>query len=198
MNFKNKFLLLLFLSQLMGCVVIPSTSNSGGTDGWQWGEEQIFSKNWKNKKLLIRERQNREPGWELGIAFSPKIDGRITAFRIKNPTIGQVPITLWDADTQQIIYSTSFNNNLNQDFFRYLLSNPILVNANKKYYLTINVEKYFYFQDNIFLNGIVIENTHFNFLGSVFKETQYQQFPTHFTNDVIHGLVDIDAQWKVN
>ncbi len=147
--------------------------------------------------MLNRERQNREPGWELGIAFSPKIDGRITALRIKNPTIGQVPVTLWDADTQQIIYSTSINLNSNEDFIRLLLPTPILVVANKKYCLTINVEKYYYFQENNFFNGIVPENTHFNFLGSVFIESQYQQFPIHFTNNIIHGLVDIDAQWKI-
>lgn len=191
------FHLLLCIIFFQACVVVPKTADSGNPTGWQYGENFIFSKNWKNKELLFRERQGREPGWELGIAFIPKIDGRISAIHIRNPTIGNVPITLWDGETMQPVFTLNASLSGVKTFQRVNLPESVFVKGGRKYCITINVEKYYYHL-NVIESGWILEPVHFQFLGSVYEETHIPRFPIHITQDVIHGIIDFDAQWKIN
>ena len=77
-----------------------------------FGEDRVFGKSYnKTFKTLRRDAENWQPAWELGIAIQPHKDGRIKGVRIKNPTFGNVRLSVWDADTRQLLKTINVNIN---------------------------------------------------------------------------------------
>ncbi|MBL0147053.1 MAG: DUF4082 domain-containing protein [Chitinophagaceae bacterium] len=173
---------------LFSCTVLPK----GGVS--YFGEEKNFSKQLKSYTTYKREAQGREPGWELGFAFIPHKDGRISGIWLKNPTNGNIPVSIWDADTKQIIQTLQFNNSDTLNYNHFVLTQPITLIAQKKYCITVNVTKYYY--HSLPFTSLPIQANNCTMVSSVYEETYYQRFPQYEINNVIHGLIDVDLDFK--
>ena len=101
--------LITILFSLRGCGVLQNGVSYSGQD-------KIFSKNWNGTAVKKRMAIGREPGWELGFSFTTTKEARLRGVWIKNPIRGNVPVSVWDADTKQLI----------QVFFSYILALHLL------------------------------------------------------------------------
>ncbi len=158
------------------------------------GEEKVFSKQFKSYTLNKREAQGREPGWELGISFIPHKEGRISGIWLKNPTKGTVPVSIWDADTKQLIQTFQFTISDTLNYNHYTLAQPILLTTQKKYCITTNVTKYYY--HTLPFTTLPLQFNNCTLVSSVYEETYYQRYPQFEINNVIHGLIDLDIDFK--
>jgi hypothetical protein len=177
-----------FVITFVSCGVLPK----GGVS--YFGEEKVFSKQLKSYPTTKRVAQGREPGWELGIAFIPHKEGRIKGVWLKNPTLGAVPVSIWDADTKQLIKTLQFTINDTLSYNHFILSDPILLQAEKKYCITVNVTKYYYY--TLQFSTLPIQLNNCSLVNSVYEETYYQRYPQYEINNVVHGLIDVDLDWK--
>lgn len=183
-----RLLCFLLLMGCYGCGVLPN-----GTS--YFGEERIFGKMFNQTyPVQYREAEHRESAWELGIAIRPKKDGRIKGIRIKNPTLGYLRLSVWDADTRALIHTMNVNidNTVEYNFAHCLI--PIV--ANKTYCISINVLKYYYY--TLPYNPLPVHSSDISLLYSVYEETPHQRFPQHTVSSVYHGIIDIDADFKIN
>lgn len=180
----------IIIAILCGCSVLPK----GGTS--YVGEDKVFSKSFSFYKTEYRQAQGREPGWELGIAFQCHKAGRIKGLHIKNPTKGMVPVTIWDADTRQIIFQLQANLDGSNAYNHIYLEKPIPVEAGRKFCITINVTQYFYHV--MPLNQLPMDANNITLLGSVYEESYFPRYPQFEVREVLHGLIDLDMQWVVN
>jgi hypothetical protein len=85
------------MAVLTGCSVLQNGISYAG-------EEKVFSKSLKGASTKKREAVGREPGWELGFSFTTAKEARLKGVWIKNPTKGNVPVSVWDADSNQLIH----------------------------------------------------------------------------------------------
>ncbi|MBP6430798.1 MAG: DUF4082 domain-containing protein [Ferruginibacter sp.] len=179
--------IILFVCAFSSCNILPKGISYIGT-------EKFFFKSYKNYPVLQREAQGREPGWELGFAFTPHKEGRISGIWIKNPTKATLPVTIWDADTKQVIQTFQFTiaDSINNNHF--VLTEPIMLVAQKKYCITINVTKYYYY--NLPFETLPLQLNSCTLNNSVYEETYYQRYPQFEINNVVHGLIDVDLDWK--
>ncbi|RYD74836.1 MAG: hypothetical protein EOP53_17530, partial [Sphingobacteriales bacterium] len=88
-----KYCLLFFAFVFSGCGVLQNGVSYAGV-------EKVFSKNWKQNVTNKREAYGREPGWELGFSFIASKEARLKGVWIKNPKSGNVPVSVWDADSR--------------------------------------------------------------------------------------------------
>lgn len=185
---KNTVIVILaFL--LASCSVLPK----GGTS--YSGEDRVFSKSFSFYKTEYRQAQGREPGWELGIAFQCHKAGRIKGLHIKNPTKGMVPVTVWDADSRQIIFQMQVNLDGSNAYNRIYLEKPIPVEGGRKYCISINVTQYFYHV--LPFNQFPLDVNNITLLSSVYEESYYPRYPQFEVREVLHGLIDLDMQWEI-
>ncbi|MFC3559340.1 DUF4082 domain-containing protein [Pedobacter jamesrossensis] len=180
-------LFLLLLIALCGCTVLKN-----GTS--YFGEDRIFGKHFnKTFKTEYREVGYRESAVELGIAIKPHKDGRIKGIRIKNPTKGYMRLSIWDADTRELIQTMNVNISDTINYNLFVCQIPIT--ANKTYTISINVFKYYYY--NLPFNPLPLHSSDVSLLYSVYEETPYQRFPSQNVASVYHGVIDIDAEFKI-
>jgi len=158
------------------------------------GEEKVFSKNFKGASTKKREAVGREPGWELGFSFATAKEARLKGVWIKNPTRGNIPVSVWDTDSKQLIQSFQFNVNDTLNYNHFILQQPVPLMANKKYCISINVTSYYY-QPLVF-SSLPIQSNNCTMISSVYEETHYQRYPQFELNNVVHGLIDIDLDFK--
>jgi hypothetical protein len=179
-------LCLTITSLFFGCTILKNGISYAG-------EEGIFAKTFNQYPTEYRIVDEGEPNFELGIEFKPHKNGRIRGIRIKNPTTGNLRISLWDADEQKLLNTYIYNNGDPRKYnFGYF---QIPVNANKTYCLTINVREYYYHVltfDKLPLNLQEISLTN-----SVYAEGKYQRYPEFKADNVLHGLIDLDFEWEV-
>ncbi len=158
------------------------------------GQDKLFSKNWQGSPTYIRVAYGREPGWELGFSFKINTAARLKGVWIKNPTLGNVPVTIWDVDSKTIVHSFQFNMSDTLNYNHFVLQQPIPLMLDKKYCLTINVAKYYYHL--LPVTSFPIEINKVTFLNSVYEEAHYQRYPQNEVNNVVHGLLDVDIDFK--
>jgi Domain of unknown function (DUF4082) len=182
------YIALLLLLALLSCGTLPKGVS-------YFGEEKIFSKQFKSYTTFKREAQGREPGWELGFSFMANKEGRITGLWLKNPTAGRVPVSIWDAETKQLIQTFQFTINDTINYNHFILPQPILLTAQKKYCITANVTKYYY--HTLPFTAMPFQFNNCILLSSVYEETYYQRYPQYEINNVVHGLLDIDVDFKL-
>lgn len=178
------------ITLLSGCSALPK----GGTS--YSGEDRVFSKSFSFYKTAYRQAQGREPGWELGIAFQCHKEGRIKGLHVKNPTKGIVPVTVWDADTKQIVFQMQANLDGSNAYNRIYLEKPIPVEAGRKYCVSINVTQYYYHV--MPLNQLPMDANNITLLSSMYEDSHYTRYPQFEVREVLHGLIDLDMQWVVN
>lgn len=182
-----KYCLLLFILAFLGCGVLQN--------GVSWsGEEKIFSKSWKEGKPLKRVAYGREPGWELGFSFISTRESRLKGVWIQNPVKGNIPVSIWDAETEQLLHSFSFRITDTIQYNHFVLQQPLPLMANKKYCISINVTGYYY-QPLVF-SKFPIQANNCSMVSSVYEETHYQRYPQYELNNLVHGLIDIDLDFK--
>jgi hypothetical protein len=187
-NYKMKnYSAAFFLLIISGCAVLQKGVS-------YFGEEKIFSKYFKTFTTYKREAQGREPGWELGIAFIPHKDGRISGVWLKNPTTGNVPVSIWDADTKQLIQTIQCTVTDTIYYNHYSLQQPLQITAGKKYCITANVTRYYY--HILPYNNLPLQFTNCTLVSSVYEETYSPRYPQYELNNIVHGLLDIDLDWK--
>lgn len=187
-NIVYQILCVLTIFCSTGCGVL----NNGIT---YFGEERVFGKSFnRTYTTLRRDAQSWEPAWELGIAVKPQKDGRIKAIRIKNPTTGPVRLSIWDADTRQLMQTinATISDTLNYNF-NYC---EIQIRANKTYCISMNVRKYYYY--TLPFNPLPLNANNISLLYSVYEETPYQRFPQNNVASVYHGLIDLDVDFKTD
>lgn len=179
--------LILSMAVLTGCSVLQNGISYAG-------EEKIFSKNRNGVATKKREAVGREPGWELGFSFTTAKEARLKGVWIKNPTRGNVPVSVWDAESKQLIQSFQFNVSDTLQFKHFMLQQPLPLVANKKYCITINVTRYYY-QPLVF-SRLPMQANNCTMISSVYEETYYPRYPQFEITDVVHGLIDIDLDFK--
>jgi len=173
---------------LVGCGVLPKGIS-------YVGEERVFGKLFNRTFITLRrDAENWEPAWELGIAIQPQKDGRIKGIRLKNPTAGSVRLSVWDAETRQLIKTINANISDTVNYNFNFCEVPIL--ANKIYCISINVRKYYYY--NLPFNPLPLQASDIRLLYSVYEETPYQRFPQNNVPSVLHGLIDLDVDFKID
>lgn len=180
---------ILSLFFLMGCTILPN-----GTS--YFGEDRVFGKTFDNSfPILRRDAEYWEPSWELGIAVQPHKDGRIKGIRLKNPTLGNIRLSVWDAEMRTVIkdFNVDNRNPINENF----IYCEIPITAGKIYYVTINVRQYYYYELPYY-RPISLDNPDISFLYSVYEETPYQRFPQNNVTNIYHGLIDLDVDFKIN
>ncbi|MDN3588952.1 DUF4082 domain-containing protein [Pedobacter aquatilis] len=183
----NRLFLLLMIA-LSSCTVLKN-----GTS--YLGEDRIFGKHFNRTfKTEYKEVDYRASAVELGIAIKPHKDGRIKGIRIKNPTKGYVRLSIWDADTRELIQSTNVNISDTVDYNFFYIQMPLI--ANKTYTISINVLKYYYYK--LPFNPLPLHSNDVSLLYSVYEETPYQRFPGQNVASVYHGIIDIDAEFKID
>ncbi len=179
--------LILSLALVAGCSVLQNGDS-------YTGEEKVFSKNFTGASTKKREAVGREPGWELGFSFITAKDARLKGVWIKNPTRANIPVSVWEADNKQLIQSFQFNVNDTLNYNHFILQQPLLLIANKKYCITINVTRYYY-QPLVF-SRLPLQANNCTIISSVCEETYYPRYPQFEITDVVHGLIDIDLDFK--
>lgn len=183
-----------FIAIAMLVFVIAGCSNLL-TNGVSYsGEDRVFSKQFRSFETYTRTAQGREPGWELGFAFIPHKDGRITGVWLKNPTRGMVPVSIWDAETKALIITMQFNIADTIGYNHFVLNQPFLLEAEKKYCITVNVTSYYY--HTLPFTSLPMQYNNCSLVSSVFEEAYYPRYPQNEINNVIHGLIDLDLGWK--
>jgi hypothetical protein len=179
---------LVIILSLVSCGVLPKGIS-------YFGEERVFGKSFnKTFKTERRDAENWEPAWELGIAVQPHKDGRIKGIRVKNPTAGYVRLSVWDADTRQLIQTMNVNISDTVNYNLNVCEIPII--ANKTYCISINVRKYYYY--TLPFNPLPLHSSYISLLYSVYEETPYQRFPQNNVASVYHGLIDLDVDFKID
>lgn len=158
------------------------------------GEEKVFSKSWRGNATNIRVAQGREPGWEMGFSFITNKEARLKGIWIKNPTAGALPVNIWDANTKQLLHSFRFTMGDTVNYNHFILQQPVPLAANKKYCITINVTKYYY--HNLPFTVLPMQVNNCTLLSSVYEETYYQRYPQYEINNIVHGLIDMDLDFK--
>jgi len=158
------------------------------------GEEKIFSKSWRGNTTSKRGASGREPGWELGFSFMCTRESRLKGVWIKNPSRGNVPVSMWDADSKQLVHSFQFNISDTLNYNHIVLQQPVALMANKKYCISINVTSYYY--QPLTFSNLPIQANNCTMLSSVYEETHYQRYPQFELNNIVHGLIDIDLDFK--
>ena len=181
------FFLITILFSLCGCGVLQNGVSYSGQD-------KIFSKNWNGTAVKKRMAIGREPGWELGFSFTTSKEARLRGVWIKNPIRGNVPVSVWDADTKQLIQGFSFNVSDTLQYNHFILQQPVPLTANKKYCITINVTGYYYQQ--LVFSQLPLQTNNCTLISSVYEETHYPRFPQFELKDIVHGLLDIDLDFK--
>ncbi len=172
----------------MGCTIFPN-----GTS--YFGEERVFGKAFDSSfRILRRDANSWEPSWELGIAVQPHKDGRIKGIHLKNPMLGNIKLSVWDAETRMVLTAFNVDNRdpINDNF----IYCEIPITAGKIYCVTINVRQYYYYE--LPFRPFSLDNPDISFLYSVYEETPYQRFPQNNVPNIYHGLIDLDVDFKIN
>ena len=187
-NYKMKNYSVIFILLIIsGCGVLKNGIS-------YVGEEKVFSKSWRGNTTYTRVAQGREPGWEMGFSFITNKEARIKGVWIKNPTAGSIPISIWDADTKQLLHTFQFTVGDTVNYNHFVLQQPVPLAANKKYCISINVTKYYY--QTLPFTTLPMQVNNCTLVSSVYEETYYQRYPQYEINNVVHGLIDVDLDWK--
>lgn len=183
---KNFILVLISSTLFLSCSVLKNGISYNGEQG-------VFGKNYFQYPTEYRKVAYGEPNFELGIEFRPHKNGRIRGIRIKNPQTGNLRISLWDADEKKLLNTYTYNNanpsKYNLGYFQ------IPLQANKTYCLTINVREYYYHV--LTFDKLPLSLPEITLTSSVYSEGIYQRYPEFRVDNVIHGLIDLDFDWKV-
>jgi len=183
---KKIFLVVIISSLFFRCTILKNGISYAG-------EEGIFAKSFNQYPTEYRIVEEREPNFELGIEFKPHKNGRIRGIRIKNPTTGNLRISLWDADEKKLLNTYTYNNGDPRKYnFGYF---QIPVQANKTYCLTINVRQYYY--HILTFDRLPLHLQEISLTNSVYAEGKYQRYPEFKVENVLHGLIDLDFEWEV-
>jgi hypothetical protein len=135
----------------LGCITYASCIKKVNTDTCPAGPESplngfIANSNFNGVAPL---RQQSVPTDEIGFTFRPKVNGRITAFKLKVPnTVSDVPVTLWDGTSKMKIKTVLMNTNAS-DAVATTNITPIEVLAGATYVISMNSNNsYDYFNTN--------------------------------------------------
>ncbi len=80
------------------------------------------------------------------------------------------------------------------NYNHFVLQLPVALMANKKYCITINVAKYYYHL--LPITNFPLEVNNATILSSVYEEAHYQRYPQNEVQNVVHGLIDVDIDFK--
>ncbi|RYY69627.1 MAG: DUF4082 domain-containing protein [Chitinophagaceae bacterium] len=158
------------------------------------GEDKIFTRKWKEGKLLKRIAYGREPGWELGFSFITTKESRLRGIWIQNPVKANIPVSIWDATTKQLLHSFSFRITDTLQYNHFILQQPVPLEANRKYCISMNVTGYYY--QPLLFAAFPFAANNCSMISSVYEETHYPRYPSFEMNNLIHGLMDIDLDFK--
>ncbi len=177
---------------LMLCILLASCGVLKNGVSY-FGEQRIFDKVFRFYPTQMRKVIDGEPNFELGIAFVTHKPGRITGIRIKNPQLGNLRLSLWDANTRQLINTFNFANSNPNEYN--LNTYQIPLQQGLTYCLTINIRQYYYY--TLPHNPLPLHLPEITLLSSVYAEGVYQRFPEFIVTDVVHGLIDLDVEWEI-
>lgn len=126
--------------------------------------------------------------FELGYEFKTFKNGKITAFNVRIPDSEEIRVTLWDAETEEIIYTEYVQTTA--DLISTIEINPINIISGKNYVISLNTNDYYAFNDNG--NQIFPTETNDVFiLNYRVKTSTIQQFPSFSSESSYLGVVDI-------
>lgn len=180
-------ILLLLMFIIKGCGVLQNGVSYAG-------EDKIFTGKWKEGKPLKRIAHGREPGWELGFSFTTTKDARLKGIWIQNPVKATIPVSVWDAETRQLLHSFSFRITDTLQYNHFVLQQNVPLMANRKYCISMNVTGYYY--QPLSFAKFPLRANNCSMISSVYEETHYPRYPQFELNNLVHGLMDMDIDFK--
>lgn len=161
--------------------------------GFSFGSEENYFQRAVYGSGNMQKTANTGP-WELGCTFLAKTEGKIKSINIKNPELGFKRITIWDTETRLPIATYSLNVENPEEYAKITVNFPL--QAGKTYTLSFNTVSYYYFE--LHFKKLPLSNDHLTLISTNYKQGPWQQFPEFVTDDVIHGLIDIDYEWSLS
>jgi hypothetical protein len=138
------------------------------------------------------EMAHSEP-CEMGISFVVHRESKIIGIRIQNPELGEKRVSLWDAETQTLSANYTFNITDNKNYNYFHIEIPL--QRERVYTLSMNCSDYYYHK--LPYDQLPLHNENITLLHSVFAQGSWQQYPINQENSLVHGLIDIDLQYKI-
>lgn len=126
--------------------------------------------------------------YEMGYEFKSFKNGKITALGIRIPDGGDFRVTLWNADTEEILVTTQVVSTSGLLSFEEI--NPIQIQSGVRYHVSVNTNSYYQFSDSgnilfpIEIGDFLITKSGVN-LGTI------QSLPTQFSSVSHFGMVDV-------
>lgn len=125
---------------------------------------------------------------EIGYRFKPFKNGKITALGVRVPENDTYRVTLWNADTQEILktaYVTSTSGLLSFEDIE-----PIQIQSGTEYFIAVNTNDYYVFNDNG--NSIFpVESNNVLIVGYSAQFGANQALPQSVIKTAYLGMVDI-------
>lgn len=125
---------------------------------------------------------------EIGYRFKPFKNGKITALGIRVPENDTYRVTLWNADSQEILKTLYINSTSGLLSFEDI--EPINVSSGTEYYVSVNTNDYYIFNDNG--NAIFpVESNNVLVVGYSAQFGANQVLPNNVVKTAYLGMVDV-------
>lgn len=182
----------IFLKLILICVLLLVQCISVGPGISSAGMDNYFERSLYGTGLPLKYAETGP--WELGLTFVAHKDGIIKAINIKNPEIGRKRVSIWDTNNRVLIATYELKTNSDKEFQKNLIN--FKIEKGKTYTISFNAKNYYYHE--LIFRKLPISDDNLTLLATNFGEGTWQQFPDQQTNNIIHGLIDIDFQWVIN
>tara|TARA_R110002049_G_scaffold87533_2_gene221937 strand:- start:28462 stop:29037 length:576 start_codon:yes stop_codon:yes gene_type:complete len=126
--------------------------------------------------------------YEMGYEFKSFKNGKITALGIRIPDEGDFRVTLWNADTDEILATIQVVSTSGLLSFEDI--NPIQIQSGVRYFVSVNTNSYYHFNDSgTILFPVEIGDFLITKYGANFGIAQV--LPTQFSSVSYSGMVDV-------
>ncbi len=184
----NVIIILIIIASLFQCSCTSIMQNSTSS----FSIEKTFETSVYGMGLPLQIAQSGP--WELGVSFVVHREAKIIGIRIKNPELGQKRVSLWDAIEHRLLATYTFNITDSQNYNLFLIEMPL--QKGKTYSLTMNCVEYYY--HNLPFDRLPLHNENITLLQAVYGQGSWQDYPRNIEKSVVHGLIDIDVQYKIH
>lgn len=76
--------------------------------------------------------------WELGLAFSASLPGKISHVGVRMPDPGSYRVLLWDFNSQTLLRQKTIEQSVPGKLTMAILDEPLILEADKKYVISVN------------------------------------------------------------
>lgn len=183
---KTIFKIMVSIILILGFVSCSNDDNSGKSLQNNILENFLNDVNYENSFIVTNG-----DAYEMGLGFKPTKKGNIKVFKIKIPTSKSIRVTLWEKQSQNIIFSTTIETEAETWIKKEINSIPLEVN--KEYILSMNIVDWYDYGNNNAID-FPVSSGDFIFTNFYYRGTNQQLFPNLSNNPRYWGMLDFEFQ----